>query len=59
MGKQHLYFTVEIWTNDTDLTLSAKKDKVEIVTNSEFPFLDIKMNWFPEGDLYFSVFRKK
>ena len=26
---------------------------------NEFQFLDMKMSWFPEGDLQFGVFRKK
>ena len=29
-----------------------------IVTNDEFPFLDMKMSWSPEGNLQFGVFRK-
>ena len=27
--------------------------------NDEFPCLDMKMSWCPEGDLQFGVFRKK
>ena len=29
------------------------------MTNDEFPFLDMKMSWFPEGDRQFGVFRNK
>ena len=36
-----------------------KKNKVQTVANDEFPFLDMKMSWFPEGDLKFGVFRNK
>ena len=38
---------------------SEKEDRVQIVTKDEFPFLDMKMSWSPEGDLQFGVFRKK
>ena len=37
----------------------AKEERVQIVTNNELPFLDMKMSWSPEGDLQFGVFRKK
>ena len=40
-------------------SLPEKEDRVQIVTNDEFPFLDMKMSWSPEGDLRFGVFRKK
>ena len=43
-GNQHLQFTAEIWTNDTNLPLPAKEDKVQIVMNKKFPFLDMKMS---------------
>ena len=36
-----------------------KGERVQIVTNDEFQFLDMKMRWYPEGDLQFGVFRKK
>ena len=36
-----------------------RKNGFQIVTNDEFPFLDMKMSWSPEGDLQFGVFRKK
>ena len=58
-GKQHLQFTAEIWRNDTDLPPSAEKDKVQMVVNDEFPFLDMKISWSPEGDLKYGLFRKK
>ena len=29
------------------------------MTNDEFPFLDMKMSWSPEGDLKLRVFREK
>ena len=29
------------------------------MTNDEFPFLDMKMSWFPEGDLQFGFIIKK
>ena len=37
----------------------VEEDRVQIVTNDEFPILDMKMSWSPEGDLQFGVFRKK
>ena len=36
-----------------------KEDRVQIVAKDEFPFLDMKMSWSPEGELQFGVFRKK
>ena len=36
-----------------------KNDRVQIITNYELPFLDIKMSCSPEGDLNLGVFRKK
>ena len=56
---QQLQFTAEILTNDTNLPPSAKKDKVQIMIDDEFPFLDMKMIWYPEEDLKFGVFRRK
>ena len=58
-GNQHLQFTAEIWTPELNPPLSAKEERVQIATNDEFPFLDMKINWSPEGDLQFGVFRKK
>ena len=43
-GNPHLQFMVEIWTNNEDQTLVAKKDKVKIHKSDEFPFLDMKMS---------------
>ena len=42
-----------------DLSPSVKKEKVRIVPNDEFLFLDIKISWSPEGKLQFLVCRKK
>ena len=44
------------WSELPDL---QKGDRVQIVTNDEFPFLDMKMSWSLEGDLKFGVLRKK
>ena len=57
-SNQHLQFTTEIWTTEENSPLPEKEYRVQIVTNDEFPFLDVKMSWSPEGDLKFSVFRK-
>ena len=59
VGNQHFQFTAEIWMNDTNLPHPVKEDKVQIVTNDEFPFLDMKIRWSPEEEMIFSVFRKK
>ena len=37
----------------------VKGERVQIATNNELPFIDMKMSWSPEGDLKFGVFRKK
>ena len=58
-GNQYLQFTAEIWKNEEKSPTPAKGERVQIVTNDEFPFLDMKMSWSPEGDLQFSVFRKQ
>ena len=58
-GNQHLRFTAEIWTNKANSPTPEKEDRVQIMTNDEFPFLDMKMSCSPEGDLQFGVFRKK
>ena len=58
-GNQHLKFTAEIWTKEANSLTPAKEDRVQIVTNDEFPFLDMKMSWSPEGGIQFGVFRKK
>ena len=59
MRKQYLQFTVEIWTNEANSPTSAKEYRVQIVTNDELRFLDMKMSWSPEGDMQFGVFRKR
>ena len=50
-GNQHLQFTEEILTTKENPPTPEKEERVQIVTNGKFPFLDIKMIWFPEGDL--------
>ena len=57
-GNQHLQFTAEIWKPDENPPPQAKEDRVQTVTKYEFPFLDMKMKWTPEGEYNFSVFRK-
>ena len=57
-GNQHLQFTAEIWKPDENPPPQAKEDRVQTVTKDEFPFLEMKMKWTPEGELNFSVFRK-
>ena len=56
---QHLQFTIDIWTTEKNSPPLAKEDIVQITTDDKFPFLDMKMSWSPEGDLQFSVFRKR
>ena len=58
-GNQHLKFTAEIWTDGKNPRTPEKEDRVQIVAKDEFPFLDMKMVWSPEGDLQFGVFIKK
>ena len=58
-GNQHLKSTKEIWTDRAKPPTPEKEDRVQIVTKDEFPFLDMKMSWSPEGGLQFGVFRKK
>ena len=50
-GNQHLKFTAEIWTDGANSPTPENEDRVQIVTNDKFPFLDMKMSWSPEGDL--------
>ena len=57
-GNQHLQFTVEIWTTEENSPTPTKEEIVQIVTNDEFPFLDMKMSCSPEGGLQFGVFRE-
>ena len=35
----------------------VKEEIFQIVMNNEFPFLEMKMNWAPEGELKLSVLR--
>ena len=58
-GNQHLKFTTEIWTDGANSPTPEKEDRVQIVKNEKFPFLDTKTSWSPEGDMQFGVFRKK
>ena len=57
-GNQHLHFTAEIWMTEDNSPTPGKEERVQIVMNGEFPFLDMKMSWSPEGGLQFGVFRK-
>ena len=57
-GEQHLRLTAEICTNEANPPTPEKEDRVQILTNDEFPFLDMKMSRSPEGDCKFGVFRK-
>ena len=59
VGNQHLQFTAEIWMTKENPPNHVKEERVQIVTNDELPFLDMKMSWAQEGDLQFSVFRKR
>ena len=58
-GNQHLQFTAERWKTDVNLPLPAKEDKVQVVTNDYFLFIDMKMICPPEKGLQFGVFRNK
>ena len=55
----HLQFTTDIWKTEENSPTPDKEERVQIVTNDKFPFLDIKMSCSPEGDLSFVFFRKK
>ena len=55
----NLQFATEILSTDVNLSLPAKEYKVQVVTNEELSFLEMKMSWSPEGDLQFSIFREK
>ena len=57
-GNQHLQFTAEICKPNENPPPQVKEERVQTVTKDEFPFLDMKMKWTPEGELNFSVFRK-
>ena len=50
-GNQHLQFTAEIRTNKANFPTPVKEYLVQIMTNDEFPFMDMKTSWYPEGDL--------
>ena len=39
---RHLQFTAEIWPNEVNSPTPEKEDWFQIVTNDEFPFLDMK-----------------
>ena len=56
MVNQHLQFTAEICTKDTNIPPSDKKYKVQIVKNNEFPFLVMKIGWYPEGGMQLGLF---
>ena len=56
---QHLQFTAEIWMTEATPPLPTKKYRVQVMTNYEFLFLDMKMSWSLEGYLQFGVFSKK
>ena len=58
-GNQHLQFTAEIWTTKKNSPTLAKYEIFQSVTDDEFPFLDMKISWSPQGDLQFNVFRNK
>ena len=58
-GNQYLKITAEIWTDGANPPIPEKEDRVQVVVNDKFHFLDMKMSWSPEGDLQFGVFRKK
>ena len=48
-GNKQLHFTSEIWEKDTKLPPSVKKEKVQTVSNNKYPFIDMKLSWYPEG----------
>ena len=54
---QHLQFTAEKWMTGENSLTPAKEERVQIATNDEFPFLDMKISWSQEGELQFRVFR--
>ena len=59
MGKQHLQFTAEICTNNTNIPTSEKKDMVQIFTADVLAFLDMNMSWPPNVYLKFGISSKK
>ena len=44
VGNQHLQFNAEKWTTEKNFPTPTKEERVQIVTNDEFPFLDMKMS---------------
>ena len=59
VGNQRLHFTTEIRTTEENSPTPTEEERVQIVTNENLPFHDMKMSWSPEGDLQFSVFLGK
>ena len=57
-GNQHLQFTAEKWMKEENSPTPENEERVQIATNNEFPFLDMKTSWSSEGDLQFGVFKK-
>ena len=43
-GNQHLQFTEEIWTKEENPQTPAKEEIIQIETNDELPFLDMKIS---------------
>ena len=58
-GNQNLKLTAEICMKEENSPTHAKEERVQIVTNNEFLFLDMKMSWSPEGALKLGVFSEK
>ena len=58
-GDHHLHFAEKIWKTDANVSLPTEESKVQVVTNNELLFLDMKTIWSLEGDLRFGVFRKR
>ena len=56
---QHLQFTELIWATEANPSLPAEEDRIQVVMNDKFPFIDMKLSWSLEGDLQFSVFGRK
>ena len=56
-GNQHLQLTAEILTTEENFPTPMKEERDQIAMNNEFPFLDMKMSWSPEGGLNFGMFR--
>ena len=56
---QHLQFTTEIWTTENNSPTPSKKERVKIVTNNEFPFLDMKLVCRQRGTCNLACLGKK